>query len=66
MNCYYCDQIAPLSAYQVEGDWVWACSWCLLVRQGVDDFFGMPRFIARKDTHFYRSPEKFEPDLSLF
>jgi hypothetical protein len=66
MNCYYCDQILPLSAYQVEGDWVWACSGCLLDLQGVDIFFGLPSFIPHSNSHFYRSVEKFEPDLSLF
>jgi hypothetical protein len=65
MECYYCDQIAPMSSYQVEGEWIWACAWCLLVRQGIEGFFEVSCFIARKDPHFYRTTEKFEKNWLL-
>jgi hypothetical protein len=60
MTCYYCDEFAPVSAYQFEGVWVWACAWCLLVRLGADDFFGVPNFIPPKPADFYSTIQKFE------
>ncbi len=66
MNCYYCLEIVPLSAYLEDEVWVWACSWCLISIQGMAVFFEGVKIIPHSNSHFYSTGEKFEQDLSLF